>query len=344
MHPVGGSAVPDSSGQETDSMDVTCPSCSTVIELAPPANQWIGKIVRCPSCENPFTFTSASKICPECENTMVDGVICVSCGLDLRTGKKVNIAGKTSQDQQQVNNTPDNDHAKHVAGKTVVYCAYCGVELYAGVSVCPNCHRNQATGEEDNTRFLPAAVQRHGGRLSHHDAGPLEPQKRTIPHSSIWLSVGMVVLGFISLVTIGNTEGSLPHIDFANPTEALHTLPAQANILIGAFILLFTILATFWLWLAAKMVKVPSTLAQALLATISNAVLLLITMGIAAFFAICAKSLMPFAFGAIFWLFGATCITAGLYATELLHAFIIMLIASALPTLFGAILAVMANR
>lgn len=156
----------------TPSIDVTCPSCSTVLELAPPAKEWIGKIVMCPSCNSAFTFISASKTCPGCRKTMEAGaVVCVSCGLDLKTGSRPHVAARTPQGQQQQINTLNDDHTRYLAGKEIVHCEYCGVEIYDDVLVCPNCHRDQATGEEDNTRFwhvstyTPQSRGNHGGLI-----------------------------------------------------------------------------------------------------------------------------------------------------------------------------------
>jgi hypothetical protein len=131
------------------SIDATCPSCSTVLELAPPADRWLGKTIICPACNKPFKFTSATKLCPDCGESMEpDALVCVSCGLDTRTGKKVTSSADSPQGFQFKNERP------------VTTCRFCHTEMYADAPVCSSCHRKQSDGEEDNTKFLPAGVQR----------------------------------------------------------------------------------------------------------------------------------------------------------------------------------------
>ncbi len=85
---------------------ITCPNtaCSTTLKLAaPPA---LGALVRCPRCGITFTPSVGAapaadagplqlapepeRCCPECQAVLAsNAVLCVACGLDLRSGKKL---------------------------------------------------------------------------------------------------------------------------------------------------------------------------------------------------------------------------------------------------------------
>jgi TPR repeat protein len=152
------------------SIDTTCPSCSTVLELAPPVHQWIGKTLICPSCSKPFKFTAAAKLCPECGESMEpETLLCVSCGLDLRTGKKATLSADPRQGLQVKSDEP------------MTTCRFCESEMYADAPVCPSCHRYQSDGEGDNTRFLPKGVQRwDSDSYRQQIAGPESPFQRGV--------------------------------------------------------------------------------------------------------------------------------------------------------------------
>jgi TPR repeat protein len=77
-----------------------------------------------------------------------EALVCVSCGLDLRTGKKVASALDSRQDLQLK------------ADRPVTTCRFCQAEMYADALLCSSCHRYQTDGAEDNARFLPPGVQR----------------------------------------------------------------------------------------------------------------------------------------------------------------------------------------
>ncbi len=79
------------------SIAVTCDSCGKNLKVP---DKFAGKKAKCPKCKGVIRVpgerssgrmaAAAGKTCPDCGRSMGnDDVFCVGCGLDLRTGKKI---------------------------------------------------------------------------------------------------------------------------------------------------------------------------------------------------------------------------------------------------------------
>jgi hypothetical protein len=73
---------------------IECPSCSASLELEGTPSEWNGRELACPECGAAITLADgippSTMPCPGCRaNLPPDAVVCVACGTDLRTGKRL---------------------------------------------------------------------------------------------------------------------------------------------------------------------------------------------------------------------------------------------------------------
>ncbi|MEI6217808.1 MAG: hypothetical protein WCP86_02820 [bacterium] len=78
---------------------IVCDGCNTNLELEGSYQEWAGHEIECPSCGHKLvveapkvtaTSTAGARKCPGCGVQMGAGaVLCVACGFDTRTGKKI---------------------------------------------------------------------------------------------------------------------------------------------------------------------------------------------------------------------------------------------------------------
>lgn len=72
------------------SFTLNCPKCNIEIEAE---EEWGGQEAECPACGNSFVILKQIKTdtkCPNCTSAIpADAILCIKCGYDLRTGKKI---------------------------------------------------------------------------------------------------------------------------------------------------------------------------------------------------------------------------------------------------------------
>lgn len=83
----------------SDLITIVCDGCDTNLELEGSYQEWDGQEIECPNCGHklvveapkaPAASLAGGKKCPGCGVKMGAGaVLCVACGFDTRTGKKI---------------------------------------------------------------------------------------------------------------------------------------------------------------------------------------------------------------------------------------------------------------
>ena len=83
-------------------IEFSCPHCGRELKLKDEA---AGKRGRCPGCRNVITVPQPSvppNACPDCGNTLPEGaVICVKCGLNLKTGQKLQTVFEEPEPEEE---------------------------------------------------------------------------------------------------------------------------------------------------------------------------------------------------------------------------------------------------
>lgn len=104
-----------------------------------------GKKVKCPKCGEGVLVPAGDEgpsECPSCQEPLAeDAVVCIACGYDLRTGKKVQAAKKKK-----------------------LICENCGLKIEAGLNRCPYC---QADSPEESRRRQRKQKARQEGDIEH---------------------------------------------------------------------------------------------------------------------------------------------------------------------------------
>ncbi|MFC1462158.1 hypothetical protein ACFLQU_01000 [Verrucomicrobiota bacterium] len=308
----------------TEAFGINCtnPDCGQVLKMEGSYLDWADQTVNCPHCNTEIIIPGVKLKEPEQGNLMIN---CTNpdCSQTLELeGPKEDWAGETVE-------CPGCGTQIVIPGKKaepeISTCPNCGTVVGIHAVLCVNCGTNVKTGQQVAPTFSKQpAVDEEG-----------------IPTQSIVLAICMGVIGLLSLIAVVSTADQWSLLDADAPLELLLQLPKHATKLFAAMVLLGTIVGTFWLWLAAKMVKLEGRLAQALLSTIATGVFAGLVMGIAATLAVSKDSIMAIVIGIVIGLAGMTFLVAAIYGgADMMKAFVAILIASALPTLAASILAV----
>lgn len=107
-------------------MEIKCEHCDKTLSVKSDA---VGKKIKCPACQKVMRVPQVEddaydlnpkqdrKVCPSCQTELKPGaVLCVSCGLNLQTGQKLQATSSESADIEH--NGGSKKNMKHTAKKT----------------------------------------------------------------------------------------------------------------------------------------------------------------------------------------------------------------------------------
>lgn len=133
-------------------IEFNCPKCNghLVVEEV-----GAGKQVKCPDCSEEFIIPTkmnelANSIatCPYCGKSIAQNVvICVNCGMDFRTGKKIEIQYASTATTLRDSESPQEN--LHSLSKP---CFFCGKPIHSSETMCKHCEeiRNSAIKKSRN--------------------------------------------------------------------------------------------------------------------------------------------------------------------------------------------------